>query len=257
MKGRSFMVRPFVRWGCLLVVMATRQARAAADPAPGAILDLSGWRLTLPVDTPLPGSPDEISAADLRTFTDARFFHVDASGRGVVFRAPCGGATTKGSKYPRCELRQMTADGRRRASWSTDDAGEHELAMTVAIARLPAVKPEVVCAQIHDATDDLLMVRLERRRLLVESSTLGDVTLDDDYEPGRPFAVRIVAGRGRVAVWYDGAQALDRRASRDGCYFKCGCYTQSNVGKGDAADAAGEVVIRSVAWSWRPASERE
>jgi hypothetical protein len=246
-----------VCWGSLLLVMATRPARAAEDPAPGVILDLSGWRLTLPVDTSLPGSPDEISAADLETFIDTRFFHVDASGRGVVFRAPCGGATTKGSKYPRCELREMTADGRRRASWSTDDAEEHELAMNAAITRLPAVKPEVVCAQIHDATDDLLMVRLERRRLFVESSTLGDVTLDDDYELGRPFDVRIVAGRGRVGVWYDGTQAMDRRVSRDGCYFKCGCYTQSNVSKGDADDAAGEVVIRRVAWSWRAGSERE
>lgn len=245
------------RWGSVLVVMATRPAWAAEDRAPGSILDLSGWRLTLPIDTPLPGTPDEIAAADLRTFSDARFFHIEPSGRGVVFRAPCGGATTKGSKYPRCELREMTADGRRRASWSTDDAGQHELAMTAAITRLPTVKPEVVCAQIHDATDDLLMVRLERRRLFVESSSLGDVTLDDEYELGRPFTVRIVAGRGRVGVWYDGTQALDRQVSRDGCYFKCGCYTQSNVGKGDAADAFGEVVIRSVAWSWRPGSERE
>lgn len=246
-----------VCFGALLLAMAIRPAQAAEDPAPGAILDLSGWRLTLPVDTSLPGSPDEISAADLTTFTDARFFHIEASGRGVVFRAPCGGANTKGSKYPRCELREMTADGRRRASWSTDDAGEHELAMTAAVTRRPTVKPEVVCAQIHDETDDLLMVRLERRRLFVESSSLGDVTLDDDYELGRTFTVRIVAGRGRVGVWYDGTQALDRRVSRDGCYFKCGCYTQSNVGKGDAEDAAGEVVIRRVRWSWLPDAERE
>lgn len=243
------------RRGVVLVVMATRPAWAAEEPAPGAILDLSGWRLTLPVDTSRPGSPDEIAAADLRMFTDARFFHSEPSRRGVVFRAPCGGATTKGSKYPRCELREMMGDGRRRASWSTDDAGEHELAMTVAITRLPAVKPEVVCAQIHDETDDLLMVRLERRRLFVESSSLGGVTLDGDYELGRPFDVRIVAGRGRVGVWYDGTQAVDRRVSRDGCYFKCGCYTQSNVRKGDAPDAVGEAVIRSLSCSWRPGTE--
>jgi hypothetical protein len=32
----------------------------------------------------------------------------------------------------------------------------------------------------------------------------------------------------------------------ESCYFKAGAYTQSNTSKGDAADAYGEVIIRSL-----------
>ena len=210
---------------------------------PGERLDLSNWRLTLPIDTDRPGTPDEVSQPELATFVDARYFHVDDSGRGVVFRAHCGGQTTKGSGFPRCELREMTVGGTERADWSTAGNVLHTMTMRVAITVTPPVKQHVVCAQIHDPDDDLMMIRLEGTKLFVERNTLERVMLDRKYRLGTPFDLKVQAGDGRVKVWYDGELRMDWRVARPGCYFKAGCYTQSNPGKGDRDDSFGEVVI--------------
>jgi len=180
-------------------------------------------------------------------FQDRSTFFVEPRAKAVVFRAPCGGATTKGSKFPRSELREMSSsDPQSPASWGTADSGLHTLAATLAITHLPDHKPHVVCAQIHDAKDDLMMVRLEGQKLFVERNKIGDVEMDANYQLGTFFDLKIVAGRGHVQVWYNGTPKMDWEVSRKGCYFKAGCYTQSNVQKGDAAEAYGEVAIRKL-----------
>lgn len=214
----------------------------AAEP-PAKVLDLSRWKLTLPVDTDRPETPDEILQAELASFVEPKFFFVDAAGDGVVFRAPCGGSTSKGSGYPRCELREMAGPGKQNAAWNTTGGGTHTLTMKLAVTNLPPVKPHVVCAQIHDAKDDVLMVRLEGKKLLIEREREPDVLLARDYKLGTPFELKIQAGDGSIQLWHDGGLKLDWKTSRTGCYFKAGCYTQSNLKTGDAADAYGEVII--------------
>jgi len=222
---------------------------------PARVLDLSAWRLTLPELTEPGGKLREVPAAELRTFVHPSFFFVGPDQKAVVFRAPCGGHTTKNSDYPRSELREMTADGKKRAAWSTKDKARHEMNMRVAITRTPKKKRHVVCAQIHEPDDDLLMIRLERRHLFIERNKLPEVTLTRDYALGDVFDLRIVAGRGRVRVWYESEQKLDWKVAQDGCYFKAGCYTQSNPKKGDAAEDVGEVEIHSLTVEHRPAPE--
>jgi len=65
------------------------------------VLNLTNWKLTLPVDTAHAGSPDEILQPELNGFQDAQYFHVNDARNGVVFTANCGGATTSGSGFPR------------------------------------------------------------------------------------------------------------------------------------------------------------
>ncbi len=213
-----------------------------AEP-PANSLDLSHWMLTLPVDTVRSGSPDEIKQPALESFVDLRYFLVNEMDSGVVFRAHCGGSTTKGSKFPRCELREMTDGGRARAAWDTDGQTFHTLTMRAAITKTPPVKKHVVCAQIHDLEDDVMMIRLEGTKLFIERNSVGDVMLDHDYELGAPIDVKIQAGDGHINVWYEGDLKMNWKVSRRGCYFKAGCYTQSNLEKGDAAESYGEVVI--------------
>jgi hypothetical protein len=232
-----------MKWPAILTSIMLFAGLSLEAPQPADVIDLSSWMLTLPVETSRPGSPDEIKQPALTTFVDRHWFHVTSKGDAVAFRAHCGGATTKGSRFPRCELREMTADGRRRAAWSTDDASPHLLNMKVAITKTPPVKSHVVCAQIHDANDDVMMVRLEGRKLFVERNETGDVMLDNDYKLGTPFEVMIQAHQGSIAVSYNGEQKMNWPISRQGCYFKAGCYTQSNTDKGDAADSYGEVVL--------------
>ncbi len=157
----------------------TSRPRAAI---PADILDLSCWKLTLPVDTGRAGNPDEILQPELGRFELAPCFTLNAARDGVVFRAPCGGAATKGSRYPRAELRETAPGGEKPAAWSTT-AGRHELVIRQAITRQPKAKPHVVAGQVHDAKDDLVMIRLEGKKLFVESGGKELGVLDPAYAP--------------------------------------------------------------------------
>ncbi len=218
-------------------------SEANSDVAPGKVLELSRWRLTLPVDTLRSGEPDEIEQPALASFEDNLHFFSNDAADGVVFRAECGGIATKGSSFPRCELREMNADGSTQAKWNTTGATVRTMTVRLAITKVPKEKQHVVCAQIHDAEDDLMMVRLEGTKLFVERNEVGDVALNRQYVLGTPFEISISAGQGHVTVSYDGEVKLDWPVDRRGCYFKAGCYTQSNVKKGDRADDYAEVVI--------------
>ena len=112
-----------------------------------------------------------------------------------------------------------------------------------AITHLPEVKPHVVAGQIHDAEDDVVMIRLEEANLFVEGGGEDLGTLDPAYVLGSVFTIRVEASGGEIRIAYnDGAPIVVTR-SGDGMYFKAGCYTQSNTDRGDDAAAYGEVVI--------------
>ena len=235
-------------FGIVFVLSGPLQLMASEIPA--EVLDLSAWKVTLPADLPeRKGSPDEIRQPQLKTFIEPGAFFVNENGKGVVFRAISGAMTTVNSKYPRSELREMTADGSASAAWNTNDDHIHTMTLQQAVTKTPEVKPHVVCAQIHDKKDDVMMVRLEGQRLFIERNKTGDVELDTAYVLGTSFNLRIEAGNGRVKVWYNDVLSMDWETVRTGCYFKAGCYTQSNVEKGDKPDAYGEVVITALAIS--------
>ena len=90
--------------------------------------------------------------------------------------------TTSGSSYPRTELREM--NGAKLAAWSNTQ-GTHTLTVRQAVTALPAAKPDVVTAQIHDAEDDVMEVRLESGKLIAQyNDGRTDVTLDPRYTLG-------------------------------------------------------------------------
>lgn len=117
------------------------------------------------------------------------------------------------------------------------------MTITQAITATPRAKPHVVAGQIHDAEDDILMVRLEGRRLFVESNGDDVGVLDPRYRLGTRFTVAIVATPSGVRVTYNTARTVDLPKVGRGWYFKAGCYPQSNPERGDSPDAFGEVVI--------------
>ncbi|MCG6154195.1 polysaccharide lyase family 7 protein [Rubinisphaera margarita] len=227
----------------LIVLFSISEAFASAAEPPGRVFDLSAWKLTVPVDGDQDGKPDEILQPELQDYRDPECFFMNPADDAIVFRGPCGGVPTKNSGYPRCELREMTSDGGDEIGWSTTDSGSHVLELELAIKQLPEKKKHVVCAQIHDQEDDILMVRLERNKLFVERNDIGDVLLDSDYQLGDRVKLRIEAGQGRIRVSYNGEQKLDWKVSKKRCYFKAGCYTQSNVKQGDRPEAYAEVWI--------------
>jgi hypothetical protein len=210
-----------------------------AARVPGQVLDLHPWKLTLP--TGRPERPTEILQPELDTYSDEWFRVRDG---GVVFRARCDGVSTSGSGYPRSELREM--DGDEKTAWS-NATGSHTLTIDQAITETPVVKPEVVAGQIHDGDDDVIQIHLAARRLTLRyADGKKSVVLDDAYVLGTRFTVRIDATGKRVRVAYNGAQKADLPLTGSGWYWKVGCYTQSSTAKGDAPDAAGEVVVYGI-----------
>ncbi|MEJ3658624.1 polysaccharide lyase family 7 protein [Actinomycetes bacterium KLBMP 9759] len=209
---------------------------------PSEVIDLTNWYLTLP--TGKNDDPDDVYQPDLARYT-GDWFRVNETGDGVVFTANAGGVTTKGSNYPRSELREMK--GSEKASWS-NRSGTHTMQVRQAVTQLPLVKQDVVAAQIHDAEDDVVEVRLEGERLLAEyDDGDGSIVLDEAYRIGTPYDLQIKASGGRIEVTYNGKAAQPIPLSGTGWYFKAGSYVQSNPSRGEDPAATGQVVIYELA----------
>ncbi len=228
---------------------ATRGPSSVSDTAavagpgrfPGELLDLRNWYLTLP--SGVKGSPDTVEQPALATYADS-WFGLDDAGDGVVFTANAGGVTTKNTSYPRSELREM--NGSQKASWS-NTSGTHILEVRQAVLAVPPAKPEVVTAQIHDTSSDVVEIRLEGTRLIAQYDDGNeDVTVDPSYVLGTPFNLRIVAASGRIDVFYNDERKAEITQAGSGWYFKTGSYLQSNPSKGEQSDAVAQVVLYSV-----------
>ncbi len=239
---------------------------------PGDVIDTSFWKLTLP--TGQAGKPTEIKYPALRSYENGAYFY-DQRKPGeaqsyVVFIAHAGGTTTSGSKYPRSELREMSNDGKSLAAWSNKDSTVDTLSGTWAITQTPTKKPHVVAAQIHDAKDDIVMLRLEKTRLFLEANGKDLGAFDTKYvaSVNSPiwfdFTIRADKTNGIVATYkrHDTSGCVEG-CNTNGCkpngftksikykkfgsgwYFKAGAYTQSNRSY-DKASAYGAVRIKGL-----------
>ena len=225
---------------------------STGEPAilPGDVLALQNWKLTLPVDTDHPGSPDEIEQPELADFVDPLYYHLSDDLDGVVFRAHAGGATTQGSGYPRSELREMTDNGAEEAAWSSG-AGKHRMFIDQRIVHLPVEKPHIVVGQIHDDQDDVIVFRLEGSKLFIDLNGNDGPVLTENYVLGDRFTVAFEVSGDHVDCYYDGALIYTHEQAFSGAYFKAGAYVQSSC-QGDkqvpdeACEAHGEVVIHDL-----------
>lgn len=85
----------------------------AADKTPADILDLSCWKVTLPVSLTGGDKPTEFSETEIVNGANHEdYFFVNEAGDGVVFRSPIAGVrTSENTKYIRSELREMMRCG--------------------------------------------------------------------------------------------------------------------------------------------------
>ena len=117
-------------------------------------LHLSSWKLTLPVDSK--GSHDGV-AVEIKTplddYTNVNYFTHDLDG-GLTFTAMVDGATTKGTKYARSELREM--NGTERAGWHLAEGGTMTATLKIdkAPVRFDGTIGKMVIGQIHGAHDE-------------------------------------------------------------------------------------------------------
>lgn len=209
---------------------------------PADILGLNGagaalggwWNLGIgyrPSD-PERGSHLDTTPAQLAAgWTHPLYFRPTLDGQGVAFRVYCdGGRTSKNTLYPRAELREFTAGGAARATWSATK-GAHLMAGCHRITSLPGPKPEVAIAQIHDGGDDTFQLRVEGLRWA--ATVRGKEVVDGDLQ-GDTIAWHIEVSAGRIVVVVDGQQRHTGPFTGTGHYFKTGVYAQSSVLKGGA-----------------------
>src|SRR5689334_938681 len=62
---------------------AGAEGRPTNSTPPATLLDLTNWKLTLPIGDQ--GKPTEVKGPALSTFTAHPYFHMNAAGDGVVF----------------------------------------------------------------------------------------------------------------------------------------------------------------------------
>ncbi|WP_030559854.1 polysaccharide lyase family 7 protein [Streptomyces aureocirculatus] len=210
-----------------LLTAGTATAAAPCD-YPAQQLDLTNWKVTLP--TGAEESPTEIKQPALATFSSDPWFRVNSACTGVQFRAAVNGVTTPGSSYPRSELREMTSNGTSNAAWSAT-SGTHTLTFREAFNKLPADKPQVVGAQIHDGNDDVTTFRLEGTSLYI---TKGDDShhklVTSNYALNTVYEGKFVVSGGKIMAYYNGVLQTTISHTASGNYFKAGAYTQANCG---------------------------
>jgi len=225
-------------------------------PSPGCnypsdVLDLTNWKITIPFDRNGNDGPtkkaSEVKPPVINTYILPPYFTVNDDCSAVIFRAHAGGATTSGSGYPRSELRERTNGGTSDISWSSG-SGKHTMRIRQRVTHLPVVKPHVVVGQIHDGNDDVIVVRLERKKLFVDINGDDGPIMTSNYELGTEFDVAFVVENNETKVYYNNSLVYTHRQSYSGAYFKAGMYTQSSCGgrkkvAGESCNAYGEVEI--------------
>lgn len=183
------------------------------------------WKLTLPIGGK--GKPKEIYP--IGVYADENFYIEDDF---MVMVVPENGVTTPNSKYPRCELREVSSNGKL-ASWSTEDKMEHSLSWQGSIDELPMVKSEMVFGQIHDANDDVLRLKLVNKEFAVMIKDVKVFILDDNYQLGTLMSIEIACKGRFLTVTYNGktTDTIKFNYPYSGCYFKVGNYQQGKKGK--------------------------
>lgn len=222
--------------------------RTAGCAYPAQVLDLTNWKITLPIGS---SSPTEIKQPQLNAYTIDPWFKVNTACNGIQFRAHTSASvTTANSSYPRSELREMINNGLANAAWS-NTSGSHTMFIEEAITAVPKGKKHVVAGQIHDGSSDVIVIRLEFPKLFVDIGGTEGTILDPAYTLGKKFTVKFVAAAGKINIYYNGSLTASHTITKSitNSYFKAGAYTQSNCSREQAAgtvcaeDNYGEVII--------------
>jgi hypothetical protein len=159
------------------------------------------WYLTLPTGTQ--GSPDTVKMPAFATYS-SKYLELTPAGDGAVFRVWHGGVTTSGSPNPRSELRECNADGSL-AKWSAAK-GRHSMTVEGQVNRLTKVRPHCVVAQIHGASDDVTVARVEGDKLwLTDGDNTHAYLLDPAFTLGKRYSIGIDVASGVISYRYNGA----------------------------------------------------
>lgn len=215
---------------------------------PPANIDLTHWKLTLPISSAdSDTNPLEFPADRIAVDHSYRKYIQLASDGALVFWCPVNGVTTKNAKYPRCELRELVDPHDDNVCWSAP--GTHILDATCRMIEVPSSQ-KVIIGQIHGHSgkaQPLIKLQYFKGRIeaLVKEHasrdketklTFPQVGLEKDFD----YQIRLQDGVLNVTVNNQTQSvnvfANDSQWSDQTLYFKAGAYVQDN--EGSATEAA-------------------
>ncbi|WP_315974420.1 polysaccharide lyase family 7 protein [Microvirga sesbaniae] len=224
----------------------------ALDPktAPGQNFDLSDWKIGLPVDGSggFKGTSREVK--NLSSYEHSKYFYTGPDGA-MTFVAPVEGATTKGSKFARSELREMI--GSERAAWRLSKGGVMTATLTVdhAPTKFDGTPGRIVVGQIHGQDEELVRLNWENGRVYFVNDQAGPKNSETKFyfhnaagkQPqvslNERFSYSISAKGDQLVVTvkadgqtYKSVSKINSVWQSDTFYFKAGAYLGVNETQG-------------------------
>ncbi|MGC3965488.1 MAG: alginate lyase family protein [Rhodocyclaceae bacterium] len=224
---------------------AAAQAPVSAPAAAHSSIDLSKWKLQIPVN------PIDVATRDLLKGYQDKYFYVDKDGS-LAFWCPASGfKTTANTKYPRSELREMLDPDNHAVNWGWQ--GTHEMNLRGAVMHV-SPSGKTIVMQIHAVMPDgsnappLVKGQFYKNTLdfLVKNSAAGGKDTHyvfEGIELGKPYDAQIKVVDGVLSMTVNGqTKTVDFVAKDAGWkdlkfYFKAGNYLQDRQADGSDTSA--------------------
>jgi hypothetical protein len=159
----------------------------------------------------------------------------------MVFSCPVTGGTTRGSDFPRSELRELLVPASENFNWN--GYGSHALNAQCKVLQLPSSK-KIIIGQIHSFTGaSLPLVKLQYNNGTVQALVKeSPIATEDTVFPlatvglNSFISYQIKMVDGQLSMTANGATQsvnvfqTDSAWTNQTFYFKAGCYCQDNVG---------------------------
>lgn len=239
---------------------------------PAYAIDLTDWKLTLPLDSKGGMSGEAVEIKPLKQdYSHPKYFI--RNGDSITFVAPVDGATTSGSKYARSELREMK--GTERAAWKIKEGGI--LKSTLYIEEVPVKKDgkpgRIVIGQIHGSSNELCRLYYDNGQIYFYDDKAGSskketkfelknkpIPLNDEFE----YEIKVASGELTVTVINDGEAWVAKEKigsywTNDPLYFKAGVYLgvgKPGSGAGTTGAGQGRATFSNIAFAHGSASPK-
>jgi Ca2+-binding RTX toxin-like protein len=217
---------------------------------PSGNFDLSNWKIGLPIDGAggFTGASREVKS--LSDYEHPKYFFTAGNGA-MTFMAPVEGATTKGSKFARSELREM--NGSVRAAWSLAKGGVMSATLEIdhAPTKFNGTPGRIVVGQIHGQDDELVRLNWDNGRLYFVNDQAGATDSETKFyflnaagkQPhvslNERFSYTISAKSDQLVVTikadgqiYKSISKINSVWQSDAFYFKAGTYLGVNETQG-------------------------
>ncbi len=242
-----------------LLISSTAGAATATTTAPKLMIDLSKFKLTLPVNSTggLTGKSVEIKPSQLiaNPGYSSKYFYTDTTGA-VVFYAPANGATTSpgsGGDHTRSELRELYT-GAGTTEWTNAIGGT--MTATLRVDQVANKTGKAIIGQIHGLSSMMILVYYNGAKSTVEAKYYTDpanktyqtFVAATNVKLGDKISYRIQWIGSMASVTINGKtvnKVTSTAWNKVPVYFKAGSYSSApNVG--NAASEATQVAFYSL-----------